>query len=124
MLLKLMPCLTTKSFIDSELPFQATPITVTSVENLLCALSTEGASKLQVTQPGAQNQRATGFCASCSFNVSGEPSRSEAVKSIPKFAEVGFEATFVDDDAASIVPLEASVPHAANVAVVTAITTR
>lgn len=57
---KLIPCLATKSFIDSVLPFQAMPITATPSRTFRCALSTEGASKLQVTQPGAQNHKATG----------------------------------------------------------------
>ena len=73
------------------LPFQATPITVTPLVNLRCALSTEGASKLHVTQPGAQNHRATGLIASCSAKRIGEPSIREAVKSMVDLGE--FEVT-------------------------------
>ncbi len=69
------------------LPFQATPITVTPPINFRCALSTEGASKLHVTQPGAQNQRATGLIASCSAKLIGEPSIRDAAKSIVNLGE-------------------------------------
>lgn len=124
MLLKLMPCLTTKSFIDSALPFHATPITVTLSANFWCARSTEGASKLHVLQPGAQNQRATGRCASCSPNVKGEPSRSDAVKSILGPVTVGADELLVDGAALSKVVLGASdvlllapPPHAAIITV-------
>lgn len=72
---------------DSMLPFQATPITVTPLVNLRCALSTEGASKLHVTQPGAQNHKATGLMASCSAKRIEEPSIREAVKSMVDLGE-------------------------------------
>jgi hypothetical protein len=42
-------------------------------ENFVLAASTEGASKLQVLQPGAQNQKATGFCASASLRENDVP---------------------------------------------------
>lgn len=117
MLLKLMPCLTMKSFIDSALPFHATPITVTLSANFWCARSTEGASKLQVLQPGAQNHKATGCCASCSRNVMGEPSRRDAVKSILGLAMVGAEELLTAGAAVPAVLMDTSVPHAANIAV-------
>jgi hypothetical protein len=41
-------------------PFQPTPTIVTLPDHFLLAASTEGASPLQVTQYGAQNQKATG----------------------------------------------------------------
>ena len=45
-------------------PFQATPTTRTFPLNFLPTSSTEGASRLQVPQPGAQNQKTTGLSAS------------------------------------------------------------
>lgn len=108
MLLKLMPCRTTKSFIDSRLPFHATPITVTLLANLWCALSTEGASKLHVLQPGAQNHRATGRDASCSCRVMGEPSRKDAMKSIRKLTGAGADELLGVGAAVSIVVLGTS----------------
>jgi hypothetical protein len=45
-------------------PFQATPTTRTFPLNFLLTSSTEGASRLQVPQPGAQNQKTTGLSAS------------------------------------------------------------
>ena len=45
-------------------PFQATPTMRTLPLNFLLTSSTEGASLLQVPQPGAQNQKATGLSAS------------------------------------------------------------
>ena len=45
---------------DSVEPFHATPRNDTESPYLLAASSTEGASLLQVPQPGAQNQRTIG----------------------------------------------------------------
>ena len=45
-------------------PLHATPTIWTLSANFVLAASTEGASKLQLLQPGAQNQKATGFFAS------------------------------------------------------------
>jgi hypothetical protein len=45
-------------------PFQATPTMRTFPLNFLLTSSTEGASLLQVPQPGAQNQKTTGLSAS------------------------------------------------------------
>jgi hypothetical protein len=41
-------------------PFQATPMIGTVATDAVLTSSTEGASELQVLQPGAQNQNATG----------------------------------------------------------------
>jgi hypothetical protein len=49
-----------KPWNDSSLPDQATPTKATSPAHLCAASSTEGASRLQVPQPGAQNQNTTG----------------------------------------------------------------
>ena len=45
---------------DSSLPDQATPMNVALPAHRCAASSTEGASRLQVPQPGAQNQNTTG----------------------------------------------------------------
>jgi hypothetical protein len=44
-------------------PFHATPTMRTCPLNFLLTSSTEGASRLHVPQPGAQNQKATGLSA-------------------------------------------------------------
>jgi hypothetical protein len=49
---------------ESSLPFQATPTMRTLPLNFLLTSSTEGASRLHVPQPGAQNQKTTGLSAS------------------------------------------------------------
>lgn len=88
------------------LPFQATPITVTPLENFRCALSTEGASKLHVTQPGAQNHRATGLIASCTSKLIGEPSIRDAAKSMLNLGESDVTETAEPDvtDTLSLTP--------------------
>jgi hypothetical protein len=49
-------------------PFQATPTMRTFPLNFLLTSSTEGASLLQVPQPGAQNQNATGLSVSAAVS--------------------------------------------------------
>jgi hypothetical protein len=49
---------------ESSFPFQATPTMRTFPLNFLLTSSTEGASRLHVPQPGAQNQKTTGLSAS------------------------------------------------------------
>ena len=46
---------------------------VTVSANFFRASSTEGASELQVPQPGAQNHNTTGFCASAFDNTNVSP---------------------------------------------------
>jgi hypothetical protein len=53
-----------KSRYESSVPFQATPTTRTFPLNFSLTSSTEGASRLHVPQPGAQNQKTTGLSAS------------------------------------------------------------
>jgi len=55
------PCRSTNDWYDDWLPAQATPTTVTESVNFFRTASTEGASELQVPQPGAQNHNTTGF---------------------------------------------------------------
>jgi hypothetical protein len=50
-----------KPWKSSSLPVQATPTKLTVSANLWAASSTEGASRLQVLQVGAQNQNAVGL---------------------------------------------------------------
>lgn len=49
-----------KPWNDSSLPVQATPMNSALPAHRCAASSTEGASRLQVPQPGAQNQNTTG----------------------------------------------------------------
>ena len=49
-----------KPWNDSSLPDQATPMNSACPAHRCAASSTEGASRLQVPQPGAQNQNTTG----------------------------------------------------------------
>jgi hypothetical protein len=72
-LVNVNPCLSTKDWYDDWLPAHATPTTETESANFLCASSTEGASALQVPQPGAQNHNTTGFCASAFDNTNVSP---------------------------------------------------
>ena len=67
------PCRSTKDWYDDWLPAHATPTTVTESANFFRASSTEGASELQVPQPGAQNHNTTGFCASAFDNTNVSP---------------------------------------------------
>jgi len=53
---------------ESLVPFQATPMMRTLPPNFLLTSSTEGASRLHVVQPGAQNQIATGLSASAAVS--------------------------------------------------------
>ncbi len=72
-LVNVNPWRSTKDWYDDWLPAHATPTTVTESANFLCASSTEGASALQVPQPGAQNHYTTGFCASASDSTNVSP---------------------------------------------------
>src|SRR6056297_199386 len=54
------PWRSTKSWKSSSLPVQATPTKSTESANCAAASSTEGASRLQMLQVGAQNQNAVG----------------------------------------------------------------
>lgn len=49
-----------KPWNDSSLPYHATPTNEALPAHRCAASSTEGASRLQVPQPGAQNQKTTG----------------------------------------------------------------
>ena len=72
-LVNVKPCRSTKDWYDNWLPAHATPTTVTTSANFFRASSTEGASELQVPQPGAQNHNTTGFCASSFDNTNVSP---------------------------------------------------
>ena len=72
-LVNVKPCRSTKDWYDDWLPAHATPTTVTESANFFRASSTEGASELQVPQPGAQNHNTTGFCASAFDNTNVSP---------------------------------------------------
>ena len=78
-------------------PFQATPTTRTFPLNFLLTSSTEGASRLQVPQPGAQNQKATGLSASAAV--------SEKVVCVPMM----FADTSCIDDGATVSEVKGSV---------------
>jgi hypothetical protein len=54
---------------------------MTESANFFRASSTEGASELQVPQPGAQNHNTTGFCASAFDNTNVSPFTVFATKS-------------------------------------------
>ncbi len=69
----------------------------TSPLNFLLTSSTEGASRLQVLQPGAQNQKATGLSASAAV--------SEKVVCVP----IMFADTSCIDDGATVSEVEGSV---------------
>lgn len=71
---KVSPCRDTNEAYESVSPAHATPTIVTEFLNFACTASTEGASKLQVPQPGAQNHSATGLLASSSPRLKVPPS--------------------------------------------------
>ena len=54
---------------------------MTKSANFFCASSTEGASELQVPQPGAQNHITTGFSASACDNTNEPPPTTGDAKS-------------------------------------------
>jgi len=62
-------------------PAHATPTTLTVSANSLLTSSTEGASALQVPQPGAQNHNTTGLSASAFDNTNDPPPTTGDVKS-------------------------------------------
>lgn len=100
-------------------PLQATPTMRTLPANFLLAASTEGASKLQVLQPGAQNQKATGDSITAACNEKELPSpimRAETSADEP--IVVATEST-PDSDALSV-----DVPHAANATTVKLVNAR
>jgi len=70
---KVKPCRSTNDWYDDRLPAHATPTTVTEFSNFLRVSSTEGASALQVPQPGAQNHNTTGFWARAFDNTNDSP---------------------------------------------------
>ena len=84
-------------------PFQATPTTRTFPLNFLLTSSTEGASRLQVPQPGAQNQKTTGLSASAAV--------SEKVVCVPMM----FADTSCIDDGATVSEVKGSVVSMAGV---------
>lgn len=82
---------------EASVPFQATPTMRTFPLNFLLTSSTEGASRLQVVQPGAQNQKATGLSASAAVR--------EKVVCVP----IIFADTSRIDDGATVSEVEGSV---------------
>ena len=75
------PCRSTKDWYDALSPAHATPTTLTESANSLWTSSTEGASALQVPQPGAQNHITTGFSASAFDNTNEPPPTTGDAKS-------------------------------------------
>jgi hypothetical protein len=61
---KVSPCLSMNPWKESSSPVQATPTKLTVSPNFAAAASTEGASRLQKLQVGAQNQNTVGLPAS------------------------------------------------------------
>ncbi len=90
------PCRSTKDWYDDWSPAHATPTTVTKSANFFCASSTEGASELQVPQPGAQNHITTGFSESAFDNTKDPPpTRGDVKSSMP--TDSGLEGARVVD---------------------------
>lgn len=95
-------------------PLHATPTIRTLPANFLLAASTEGASKLQVLQPGAQNQKATGDSTTAACNEKELPSPMMRAETSADEPIVVTTESILDSDALSL----DDDPHAANAATV------
>jgi hypothetical protein len=88
--------------------------------NFLLAASTEGASKLQVLQPGAQNQNAIGVCTTASCNENELPSPMMRAVTSPEETSLVTTETSLDSDALSL----DDDPHAASTTTVKPVNAR
>jgi len=94
-------------------PAHATPTTLTDSANSLWTSSTEGASALQVPQPGAQNHNTTGLSASAFDNTNDPPHTTGDVKSsIAAFSLDAIELVDCDASESEEVDVVASLPQA------------
>jgi hypothetical protein len=95
-------------------PAHATPTTLTDSANSLWTSSTEGASALQVPQPGAQNHKTTGFSARAFDNTNDPPPTTGEVKSSTPMDSWPDEPGLLDWDESRMEEMDevASVPQA------------
>ena len=101
-----------------SLPFQATPTTEILSAHLMLAASTEGASRLHVLQPGAQNQNATGFPANEDTSKVEPPTRSAEISRMSATAAPALDVSGAGNDAAGLVlPHPLRVPDAATASI-------